>query len=413
MGAYLKQLDALAPDARWPQVRQWLFAEPQPFFAELRAKKPILVLPELTLATRFDDCATVLRNHQIFQVDLYKPKQSVYWMAQDETPQHIREKSIMQALLDREQVPAMRSFIAQAAAERLAAGRGGIDATHGLARAVAIDMVQQWFGFEDSDPAALYQWSYWSQQDAFHNQPFDNRADAADVIANRAAASAAMGKYLAGLVGRKAAEVKAGQGGDKPVARLLRLQFSGALSPDFDMLRLVLNIGGLLIGSVETTNHTVVNALAELLSRADVLARARAAAVDEDPAKIDGFVFEALRFRPAFPYYFRTCHVPTTLSAGTTHAHRVEPGTTVLAVTYSAMHDDHRFVRPEVFDETRDMGDTFTFGQGMHECLGKTIGQALVAETVRQVLRLPEVRAAGPIVWQGDAPEHWPLQWAA
>ena len=87
MGAYLTKLDALAPAARWQQARTWLLgSEPHPFLTELRGERPVLVLPELTLATTYADCSLILRRHLSFQVDLYKPKQGSYWMAQDETP---------------------------------------------------------------------------------------------------------------------------------------------------------------------------------------------------------------------------------------------------------------------------------------------------------------------------------------
>ena len=411
MGAYLTKLDGLAPGARWTQARAWLFAEPMPFFAELRAERPVLPLPELTLATSYADCSLILRRHLSFQVDLYKPKQGDYWMAQDETPVHVREKSVMRAILDRSEIPAMRDFIATTAAARLTAGNGSIDATHGLARAVALSLVEEWFGFEGADRQHLFEWSYWNQQDAFHNQPFDHRPDSQDVIDKRSGSATMMGLYLAGLVAAKTVEVKLGQGGDRSVARLLRVFFSGGLDPDFDIKRVIFNVGGLLIGAVETTNHCVTNALAEIFARPDVLARAKAAALDPDPGKFDGFALEALRFNPAFPYFFRTAHRDVELSGGTDHAATVPNGATVLAVTHSAMQDEHVYPDPTRFDETRAQGDSFTFGQGIHECLGKAIGHALVVETVRQVLRLKDVHAAASVVWKGGVPEQWQLGW--
>ena len=46
MGAYLDRIDA-APDAeKWPLVRQLMLNERQPFFAELRAERPVMDLPD-------------------------------------------------------------------------------------------------------------------------------------------------------------------------------------------------------------------------------------------------------------------------------------------------------------------------------------------------------------------------------
>ncbi|MDQ6870211.1 MAG: cytochrome P450, partial [Pseudomonadota bacterium] len=102
MASYLQRYDAAQVAERWPLVRGWMHEEPLALYAELRKDRPILVMPELTLATRFDDCTEILRRHELFSVALYKPKQGDYFMAQDDTATHWREKSIMRAILDRE-----------------------------------------------------------------------------------------------------------------------------------------------------------------------------------------------------------------------------------------------------------------------------------------------------------------------
>ncbi|MCP6014455.1 hypothetical protein NL362_28285, partial [Klebsiella pneumoniae] len=76
-------------------------------------------------------------------------------------------------ILDFEQVPAMRAFVGKTTDAILDEANGSIDAPKQLTRAVPIALVQHFFGFSDGDPAKLTDWSYWNQQDAFHNQPFD------------------------------------------------------------------------------------------------------------------------------------------------------------------------------------------------------------------------------------------------
>jgi cytochrome P450 len=402
MGRYLETFDATSAARRWPIVRQWLLDEPLPFFAELRTERPVLAMPEVTLAASYRDCALILRRHEAFGVDLYAPKQGSYFMAQDDTPVHHREKAIMQAILDREQVPAIRAFVADHAATLLRAADGSIEAVEGLTRAVPIAVVQEFFGFDAFDTERLAEWSYWNQQDAFHNQPFDNRPDGAAVIAARKRAGWQMGLAIARQAAGRAVAVKLGGGGDDSLSRLLRLSFSGAL--DFNLKRVILNFGGLLIGAVETTSHATINALTGLLARPEVLVEARTAARSGDEAAFDGYVFEALRFHPAFPYFFRTSHVRTILSEATRHAETIEPGATVLAVTHSAMFDPAAFPDPDRFVPTRPPGETFTFGQGLHECLGRAIGAVMIPEIVRQCLLLPDFKAAAPVVFKGDVP---------
>jgi cytochrome P450 len=409
MGQYLDQIDAAPPAERWPLVRRLMMQGRQPFFAELRAERPVLELPELTFLTRHHDCIQMLARWRDFGVDLYKPKQGDYFMAQDDSADHWRDKSVMKAILDVERIPAMRAFVGEKAREILNRSHGRIDAPQALTRAVPIALVQDFFGFTRSDPAKLQAWSYWNQQDAFHNQPFDADVvdDAEHIIAERKKANIMLAFYVGRLVLRRSVQVKLGQDIDDSVARLLRLSFSEGIQ--FPLKKVLFNAGGLLIGAVETTSHAVTNALAELIGRPDILARAQRAAAD--PAEFDGYVFEALRFNPAFPYFFRTCHRATQFAGGTPHARTVEPGTTVIACTHSAMFDEGAYAEPETFDPRRSADETFTFGYGHHECLGRHVATAMVPEIVRQVLLRQNLRADAPVEFRAGVPERYVLRW--
>jgi cytochrome P450 len=332
-------------------------------------------------------------------------------MAQDDTADHWREKSIMKSILDFEDIPRIRAFVGERAAQILQDSHGRIDVPQSLTRTVPVGLVQEFFGFTGSDPKKLTEWSYWNQQDAFHNQPFD--ADVTPnpdrIIAERQKANRALAFYLGRVLLKRVIGVKLGSDRQDSVSRLVRLSFSKGVK--FPLKEVLFNAGGLLIGAVETTNHAVNNALCTLLTRPHDLERAKAAAAKDDPAEFDGFVAEALRFHPAFPYFFRTCHTPTLLGGGTAAPVTVQPGTTVLACTHAAMFDDAAYADPGRFDERRSVWQTFTYGYGHHECLGRAISAAMVPEIVRQVLRLPDIGQEGSIVYQGGVPEHYPLRW--
>ena len=415
MSGYLKTLDALPEQDRWAEVRRLIFSDPLPFFKELRQKRPVYVLPEVTLACSLADCALILRRPKTFGVDLYKPKQGDYFMSHDDTAKHWREKSIMKAILDVEDIPKIRAWIGSQTADVLKASGGNIELVRAITRGIPTKLVQDWFGFTNSDPDKLIEWSYWNQQDAFWNQPFDSVApeiDQARIIKNRERANVMMAIYLGRLVLKKAAAVKLGSRSDDPVSRLLRLSFSDGL--EFGVRDVIFNVGGLLIGAVETTNHAVCNALSHLAGDPKLLKSAKEASLSDDPIVFDGYVFEALRFNPAFPYFFRTCHVPTTLGAGTVHAQEIQPGATVLALTHSGMFDPQGFPEPDRFDVNRDFSDTFTFGQGIHSCLGRHIAGVMVPEIARQILRDPTIDLSGskPDFEMTNVPQKWALSTA-
>jgi len=266
MADYLKQLESTPESDRWPMVRDWMRDDPLRLYAELRACAPVLAMPDVTVVTRFDDCSEVLRRNDLFSIAPYKPKQGTYWMARDDTAQHWPEKSLMRAILEREDIPDIRKYIGAKTAELLKNAKGEIEAIRGITRAVPIALVQDWFGYDDSDPDDLMRWSYWNQMDAYWNQPFGDGAGIGreKISAEREKAGKQMSLYLAGLIAKKTLTVQT-EGGSDPVSCLL--QVAASLSLECDAERLAINVGGLLIGAVESTSHAVVNAGARRSTR--------------------------------------------------------------------------------------------------------------------------------------------------
>ena len=110
------------------------------------------------------------------------------------------------------------------------------------------------------------------------------------------------------------------------------------------------------------------------------------------------------------PIIFVSAIEPTRLCIGTAHEATIEPDTTVLAVTHSAMFDESAFKDPMKFDPERNHADTFTYGQGLHECLGIAVARVMVPEIARQMLRQNNLQAASKPDYKSSAvPESWTL----
>jgi cytochrome P450 len=436
---YLEQYDATADADKFPLVYKWMWEEPLPFFKELREKRPILVTPVVTIISRFDDVTAVLNMPKIFTVELYLPKMGngIYLMAHDDDALHTREKSMMQSLLNRDDLPNVRKLIAQLGNDILDSANGSIVIVNEFCRTVPAGLVQDYFGLNGIDKKNLIEWSYWNQYNTFHNQPYDLiPADKKKHIEDQQTrVSKLLGIYIAELMARLTLAIKLENANlirslwyelcelfrslmgkknealkDDIVTRMLRNHFPEAM--DLDLKRLGVNAGGLLIGAIETTSKAVVQVIQYLLQSPEWLSKAQAAAKLNDPAEFDAIVWEALRFVPISPYLFRKSASDYTVGMGTDYATKIPAGSIVLPATQSAMFDSRAFENPDEFDPHRNWYHYFHFGFGSHECLGLYVGMVMIPEMVRQILLRNNVCATGSIDYKsGPFPEEYHLSW--
>lgn len=438
---YLAEYDAAAEGDKYPLVQNWMKTEPLPFFKQLREQRPVLVTPECTLLALFVDIRDALQMPKIFTVDLYKPKMGVtdtspgYLMAHDDDPLHYREKSIMQGMLNRDDIPRVRKIIKDAAQEILGKADGDIEIVNNYCRMVPAIMVQEYFGLDGINRKNLIRWSFWNQYNTFHNQPFNlNSKEKYDEIINEhAKASKELVDYIAVLMVRKLLTVKIKdrlfamarkvinlvriifkkkpiEFKDDIVKRMLRSTFAEQV--DFSLARIGTNAGGLLIGSVETTSTAVAQVIQFFLERPELLAEAKAASAQEDTDKIDAMVWEALRYVPISPYMFRQLSQDYTIAKGTDRETTIPAGTNVLTLTQSAMFDPYCYQDPDEFKTDRNWYHNFNYGFASHDCLGKYVGMAMIPEMVRQVLLRTDIHATSAMDYKdGPFPEEYQLAW--
>ena len=406
--------------------------EPLPFFKQLREQRPILVTPECTLVTLYSDLTDVMQMPKVFTVDLYKPKMGVtatdvgYLMAHDDDALHYREKSLMQGLLNRDDLPRIRALIEKAAKKILDKAGGSIEIVNQYCRMVPAHLVQDYFGLDGVGRDDLIEWSYWNQYDAFHNQPFDlNPPEQFQYIVKKHdEVTEKLVCYIAVLMARKLVTVKignvmrmmlaplrwignlicrllggkpgAGPSKDDMVKRMLRSTF--AKEVDFPITRVGVNAGGLLIGAIETTSQAVAQVIEFfLVHQPDLLAEAKQKAALPDPDAFDSMVWEALRFVPISPYMFRQASTDTVIAKGTNRATDIRAHTNVLLISQSAMFDSYAYDKPETFNPNRSWYHHFNFGFGSHECLGKYVGMVMIPEMVRQVVLRNNITCQGKI----------------
>jgi cytochrome P450 len=311
-------------------------------------------------------------------------------------------------------------MVAKVSKEILDTANGNIEVVNNYCRMVPATLVREYFGLTGAKRADLIEWSYWNQYDTFHNQSFDllPPEKSQSIIDRHNETSKKLGKFIVELIARRTLQVKAEEItlstlvrlDDDIVTRMLRTDYPKQLN--FDIKRLGINAGGLLIGAVETTSQAVAQVIQYLMQRPEWLGKAKTAAQQENSKEFDGIVWEALRFVPITPYLFRTTASDYTVAKGTGHETVLRAGTYVLPVTLSASFDERAFESPDEFMPQRNYYNYCHFGFGSHECLGRYVGGVMIPEMVRQVLLRQNIAAKAPIDYKsGPFPEQYNLSW--
>lgn len=409
--SFLEQYNRAPESQKWSLVLRWFQYNSIEFFAELREKMPVLKTPQGILLANFSDIIEVVSQPSQFDVRFYKPKMGTYLMTQDDTSRHNTEKSIMLEYLEKLDSKFVRDFVGKSAKNILNKAKGKLDLGYSYARMVPALVVKNIFGLGLINPKHLIRWSYWNQLDTFHNQPFHMRADASQVTSTKKWCSTQLGVYLGFLTLVKLFLILIRAPGKDVASKVLAAKYPK--SKNFSLPRQVLNIGGLLIGAVETTAQAVIQSLNELFNRPEMLTKAIQLAKSGDNEKFDLMVWEALRFQATFKYMFRTCSSKYTLAKGTGRETVINPGETVFALIASGMFDPNVFKNPFEFDPGRAYGQSFHFGYGYHECMGKVVGMQMVPEMVRQVLLKENIKPDGPINYGNTPlPQNFQVSWS-
>jgi cytochrome P450/glutathione S-transferase len=386
----------------------------RPIFSLLRKFSPILIVGKTAIVTRHDDALEILKRDTDFTIRQINAKKidqigGPFILGMDASPQYDRENAALHEAVRREDLDAIRQFVAHEAGELVAAARprGRMDVVNGLARVVAIRLVGSYFGMPGPDDPTMMRW----MRDIFH-YIFADLTNGQDVLHDALQASPELHAQMdAQIALRKSAPA---DGNDDVLGRLLALQ--DAAHPWLDDLAVRRNLAGVIVGAVDTTSKFVALAIDELLRRPEMLASARARALNGDIEAVRHYAWEAVRFNPHHPLQVRHCSIATQIAQGQKRARTIPANTTVYIATLSAMFDGDVFTNPEEFNPARTT-EYLHFGYGMHTCFGKAINGVQIPELVATLLRLPNLRrapgSAGRILYDGPFPNRLVLEFDA
>lgn len=389
------------------RLKAWIFGHPRWIFVLLRLW-PRAGFPVFgwLIVTRFAEVQEVLSRPRAFQVPYGDKTKELnggpnFLLGLDGGKEYDAYRVLVMKAFRREDVP---SLVTPAAARRardlLLRSGGKIDAVEGLLTRVATFLCEDYYGLRIPDPVEFGHWTIAMSTHIF--------VDAATVVPAHRRAAEAAARSVRALVDNAIAQAKhASSPPDTVLARLIDIQKAEPAITD-EMIRSALI--GMITGFVPTNTLAAGNILKVLLSRPDIRAEARAAALAGDDDLLRRCLFEALRFNHIHWGLTRICKEDCTIAAGTARAKRVRPGTKVLASTWAAMFDGRELENPGAFDPRRRRGDYMLFGYDLHWCIGAYIAQAHVTQTFKALLLQTELRPArgkdGEMQMLGDFPQH-------
>jgi cytochrome P450 len=343
-------------------------SDPYPRYATLRTHVPVHRSAfGFWALTRYDDCQQLLRHsgagkdfsgaasalglseEQQDQQAAFRNDHSNMLFA--DPPDHTRLRGLATRAFTPRTVEALRGRIV-ALVDELIDGFGGeeVEVMDALAFPLPVTVIGEMLGVPAEDRAQF--------------RPLVRASTAVlelaitpEALSEASAATATMEKYFTGLVAERRARPQ-----DDLLTQLIEAEDKGDQLTELELISTAIL---LFAAGFETTTHLIGNGLLALLSNPDQLARLRA-----DRSLLRPAVEELLRYDSPVQITARTAYEDVLLGE-----HRIEAGSTVLALIGAANRDPARFTDPDRLDVGRSEGSPLSFGSGIHYCLGAALAR--------------------------------------
>jgi cytochrome P450 PksS len=369
-------------------------ANPHPIYARMRREAPMyhFITPNsgvpVWLATRYDDCVSLLRDPRLFKdIDRLTPAQREQHAAligseaslkrhllRIDPPDHTRMRMLVQKAFTSQIVESLQPRI-QAIIDELIDQIEGrdepardMDLIADFAIPLPVTVIAEILGIPGEDRARFRAWS--QVLVSLPNTPagLKHKRDALRQFAT----------YLQGFIAAHRAA--------SPDGLISALIAAKEEEDRLDMAELLSTVFLLLIAGHETTVNLIGNGILALLEHPDQRQR-----LAREHALIESAVEEMLRF--GSPVETTTARWSATEIE--IRGVRIPPGELVLASLLAANRDPEQFPEPDTFDIGRTPNRHIAFGFGSHYCLGAHLARVEGALAVQSLLaRLPGLALA-------------------
>jgi len=352
-----------------------------------------LRLGRTVIAARHADVSEILRRDLDFRIapinaERIEAVNDAFILGMDRSDRLAVERRALYSALAAVDVAALVDRAAADAEDLLAAANEGrIDAVGGYARIVAGRSAQRLFGVSGPDEA-----HFLAVARAIFAHTFLNLGGDKVVEARALKAAGLMRSWLETEIARRRRE---GVTGEDLMGALMR-------QPALDDDGVRRNLGGMLVGSVDTTASSVAKILVTIGRDKRLAEAARRDA--HDPGLMLGWCREALRRWPHNPLVLRRAATDTDLNGV-----QVPAGAQMVAWTQAAMQDGQAFPEPRRLRPDRAAAPYLHFGGGLHPCTGRPVNDLQIPMLVSRLLSRGLVKV-GRVKWAGPFPDRLPVQ---
>jgi cytochrome P450 len=386
------------------------FSNPFPLFAELRETEPVFFSQTLGgwVVSRYQDVSDILHNHDDYsskgrvlhlinkldpEVQKRLPLLQLHFatgLAHSDAPEHKRLRGLLAQAFTPKVSEAMRPITRDVVARQLSGLRKSSDLIYDVFTPVPALVVGRLLGSSEEDIPDLIRWA----------GAINGLYEKGGLIdPQKAIYAEEMLQEIRSFVTRLANErrVMRDNGNlDSSSDVLAGLVSAETQCDSLSDSELVSTVVTLFVAGHETTTHLLGNGMLALLSSKTELQK-----IKENPELIPKAIDEMARFDGSVPRSWRITKRELAISGVT-----IPEGQLVLPILSSANRDENEFIKPDLFDVTRDSRKHLAFGRGVHVCLGAPLARIEGQEIVKQILsHFPNIKLnASPseLIWRKD-----------
>ncbi|TRW95377.1 cytochrome P450 [Paracoccus sp. M683] len=368
-----------------------ILSDPLEYYAELRAKGPVVYIPRLSILALGQYATThkVFSDHENFvssrgvglnDFAIEKPWRAPSIILEVDPPDHTRTRKVMSRALSPKMVKGLVDMFAATAEELVSSllKKDSFDGVTELAETFPVAVFPRAVGMKDVDQRILVDYGAC----VFNAMGPDNRLRRWALERN-----AEIAPWIMAACARDRLT-------DDGLGAMI---YDAADTGELDQEEAPMLVRSFLSAGVDTTVTGIGNALWCFSQHPEEWQRLR-----DDPSLVRPAVEEVLRFTSPVHTFGRTAGHDTEIAG-----FPVEEGTKIICVLGAANMDPEKWGDPEVFRIDRRPTGHMAFGAGIHGCVGQNVARAEMEAILHALSRkVARIEPAGEAVWRPNNAIH-------